>query len=88
MSSRPPRTSRANSKQPRDFRFALRELERVFPDRAQRGELIQRRAADLGRSTRHDDARPFLEEPPRRGQTDPAGPSDDQTSAAVEPAGT
>ena len=74
--------------QPRDFRLALGELEREFPDGAERSELIQRRAADLGRSPGHDDASPFLEEPPCRGQADAAGPPNDQASAAVEPAGT
>ena len=68
--------------------FALGELEREFRDGAERSELIQCRAADFGLSPGHDDASPFLEEPPCRGQADPAGPPHDQASAAVEPAGT
>ena len=60
----------------------------IFPGGAQGRELIQRRAAALGWSARHDDAGPFHEESAGRGQADPAGPSDDQTSAAIEPAGT
>jgi len=72
----------------RDFPFALSELEREFPNRPERGELIERRAIGLGRAPCHNNARPLQKESAGRGQTDPAGPSNDQTSAAVEPAGT
>src|SRR5213079_899118 len=71
-----------------DFRLAEAQLDRVLRDGAERRELLQRRAANLGRSPRHDEAHPLLEEPTRSGQAHPAGPPHDQACAAVEPAGT
>jgi hypothetical protein len=71
---------------PPNLGVTARELERAFPNWTQCGELVVRRAPGLRRLTGHHDAGTFLEEPARRGQSNPARSSHDETCTAVKPA--
>lgn len=75
-------------KGPRDVIFTPGDIEREFRDRAMRTELVERYPTNFRIIPRHADASSLLEKSPRRGQTNAAGPANNQASAAVEPAGT